>query len=67
LHLFALCMTPATQLVAMSMFLGAGFDWTAAFLSSAVLAPTVNLSMSFYYTVYGGRALRMNQRTAIAA
>jgi hypothetical protein len=49
------------------MFLGAGFDWTAAFLSSAVLAPTVNLSMSFYYTVYGGRALRMNQRTAIAA
>jgi hypothetical protein len=66
LHLFALCMTPATQSVAMGLFLVGGFNWEEAFLSGAVLAPTVNLSMSFYYTVYGGREalLRVGQEPA---
>jgi hypothetical protein len=56
LHLYTLCMTPVSQALLQAVFLSLGFTWEEAFLSGAVLAPPLNLSCSFYYTVYANRS-----------
>lgn len=56
LHVFAVALSPAALLLFQLGFLGAGFAPEDAFLSAAVLAPTLTLSGSYYYTAYGSRA-----------
>ena len=65
LHLFMLCMTPVSLTVFQMLFLAVGFTWEDAFLSGAVLAPPLNLSVSFYYTVYGRRVQVPSRQTRI--
>lgn len=55
LHIFALALTPLTFLVLQACFLAAAFTWEDAFLSAGVLATSINLSFSYYYTGYGLR------------
>jgi len=56
LHLYMLAWAPVTQGLLQWGFLWLGFTWEDAFLSAAVMAPPVNLSVSYYYTVYGARS-----------
>ena len=68
LHLVMIAWAPITQGVFQWGFLWAGFSWEDAFLSAAVMAPPLNLSVSYYYTVYGARprvAVAIRAKTAL--
>ena len=41
------------------MFWACGFEYSDAYLSAAVIASSLCLSMSYYYTVYGARPARL--------
>lgn len=56
LHILALALTPVTFLALQACFLAAAFSWEEAFLSAGVVATSINLSFSYYYTGYGKRA-----------
>jgi len=42
-----------------SLFLSVGFEWEDAILSASVVATSLNLSCSYYYTVYGQCSLKL--------
>ena len=56
LHLYALALTPLTVGLMQWAFLRGGFPWGDAFLSAGVTGTSFNLSLSYYYTVYGSHA-----------
>ena len=67
LHLCALMLVPVTVGVGQTLFLWAGFGWEDAFLSAAVIATSLNLSFSYYYTVYGARGVPQRAQRQRAA
>jgi len=60
-------LVPVTVGVGQTLFLWAGFGWEDAFLSAAVIATSLNLSFSYYYTVYGARGVPQRAQRQRAA
>ena len=67
LHMYALALTPLTFGFLQWCFLANQFSWDDAFLSAGVLATSVNLSFSYYYTGYGCRAFVSDRENSLAS
>jgi hypothetical protein len=66
LHMYALGLTPLTFGLLQGCFLASQFSWDDSFLSAGVLATSINLSFSYYYTGYGSRAMHPEHESSLA-
>jgi len=67
LHIIALSLSPVTIWILQTAFLWAEFSWGDAFLSAAVVATSLNLSFSYYYTVYAQKTEESEQRAELTS